>query len=378
MRERGLPGSFWPEPTQRALLQVVLGPAEEAGPRWRALQPLDVTALPLGSFGLLPPLYERLAQVAPHDPQLPLLQGTHRSTWFRNQVLLEQLPRLLSALRDRGVEALLVGGAAAAARWYAPGLRPVRPLELIVPAAHVPVAREACAAAGWRPAGRHRSFVRFVGAGNAPLIVHSDVPAPLAGRLGTGAYDVLRASAVDLPALPGGPLVLDVADELLLICATGARSAMRGSCQWLIDVHGALSSEAPPQADVLVARARRFGVAEALRATLAYLADVSGSALVDYDHAVAGIRGTPRERLAFLLSAAPSGRLAGAGDLLASHVRASAGDPLARVAAGLPRHLQEAWETEGLAETLGLALRKAVRRVRAQAGPSARNRSASS
>src|SRR5205823_8944901 len=51
-------GSFWPTPTQRALMEVSIGPAEEAPARWQALQPLEVTTLETGSFGLLPLLYE--------------------------------------------------------------------------------------------------------------------------------------------------------------------------------------------------------------------------------------------------------------------------------------------------------------------------------
>ena len=132
---RGRPrGSFWPSATQRALLEVGLGPEAKAPERWRALQPLDVTTLETGSFGLLPPLYERLHELLPDDPQLPRLFGTYRSVWYRNQLLLERLAVLLPLLRQRaGVQPLLVGGMSALLRWYPRlGLRPVPLLELIV------------------------------------------------------------------------------------------------------------------------------------------------------------------------------------------------------------------------------------------------------
>src|SRR4029077_17880911 len=61
-------GAFWPSATQRALMEVGLGRQERASECWRALQPLDVTALETGSFGLLPALYERLREDGPDGP----------------------------------------------------------------------------------------------------------------------------------------------------------------------------------------------------------------------------------------------------------------------------------------------------------------------
>lgn len=382
MRERGVPGSFWPGPTQRALLRATLGPADEAASRWEALLPLDVTTLPTGSFGLLPLLYERLTEVAPDEPQLARLLGTYRSTWYRNQLLLDALARLLQRLRESELDALVVGGAVALRRWYpGPGSRPVAPLELIVPAAGVPGVRAACIAAGWRPAGARRSFVRFVGHGSAPLIVHVGVPAPLAGRLGrTGAYETLRVRGIELPALEGAPRVLDPADEFLLTCASGAGTGLRGSCQWLLDAHHVLASDAPPPLEMLLTRARAFGVVEPLRATLLYLARVPGTPCAgEYARELSATRGDSRDRIAFLLAGAPAGRFAGGSRLLAAHVRASADEPLHRVVRGLPRHLQETWETRSVAETLRMGLRKIVRLLRSPPqSASARNRSASS
>lgn len=380
MRERGVPGSFWPDPTQRALLQVVLGPPDKSVERWRALQPLDVTTLPPGSLGLLPILYERLAELAPDEPQLSLLHGTYRSTWYRNQLLLDRLARLLPRLRERKVEALVVGGAAAVRRWYpALGSRPVSSLELIVPPNAFSLVNALCLASQWTPADARSSFVRFVDDSGSSLLVHAGAPPSLAGRLDRkDAYVALRARAVELPALEGEPLVLEPADDCLTLCAAGASTAMQGNCQWLIDVHHLLASESPPTHDLLLARARRFGVVEPLRATLAYLTKVLGTTEIDeYTRLVADTRGNSRERLAFLLAGAPAGRLAGGTQLLAAHLRATANDPLSHVVRGLPRHLQEAWQTTSPAETLRVAFRKTVRLVRPPAQP-ARNRSASS
>ena len=309
------PGSFWPDARQRALLQIVLGPAEQAAERWHALQPLDLSRLPTGSFGLLPLLYERLNAVAPDEPQLPLLHGTYRSTWYRNQLLLDRLGNLLPQLRDRGVDALLVGGGAAVRRWYpALGSRPVSPLELIVPADALAAVREACLASDWRPAGAGPSLARFVYQGAAPLVVHLGAPAPMAGPLGPQqGYVALREHALELPELDGTPLVLDPVDELLRICALGARFVLPPTCQWLIDVHQLLTSADRPPVEGLLERARRFRVVEPLRSTILYLGELLEPAgrIDDYVQPLAAARRNRRERIAFRLAGVHIGRLTG-------------------------------------------------------------------
>jgi hypothetical protein len=362
-----VPGSFWPDATQRALLQVALGPAEQAAGRWHALQPLDVSELPAGSFALLPLLYERLAAIAPDDPQPPLLHGIYRSTWYRNQLLLDRLAHLLPSLRAHGADALVVGGAAAVRRWYrALGSRPVSPLELIVAPDTVPLVRAASVDAGWRPAGARPWLVRFVGEGETALVVHAGAPAPLAGPLGPArGYDALRERARKLTGTDGDPLVLDPADELLRLCATGARTVLPPSCQWVIDVHQLVSSREAPPVEWLLARARRFCVLEPLRAALLYIAETLETAgLDDYLQALEDARGNRRERIAFRLAGLPGGRLTAPAQLVAAHLQASADGPLSRAVTRLPRHLQETWRTESPARAMAMGLRKTARLLR--------------
>lgn len=360
-------GSFWPDPVQRGMLQVALGPSEKAAGRWAALQPLDIGSHPTGSFAVLPPLYERLASVAPDDPQLPLLHGTYRSTWYRNQLLLDRLARLLPLLSADGVDALVVGGAAAARRWYTSlGSRPFTALELIVPSGAGSNVRGACIAADWRPAGSGPWHARFVGEGSAALVVYAGAPAPLAGPLGPErAYDVLRGRARELSAAEGGQLVLDPADELLRLAATGARTVLPPSCQWLVDAHRLLSSEEAPPVEELIRRAREFRVLEPLRATVLYLAETLETPGIDrYVRALTGARGNRRERLAFQLAGAPAGRLTAPAQLVAGHLHASADGPLSRAVTRLPHHLQETWRTESPGEAVALGLRKGTRLLR--------------
>jgi hypothetical protein len=360
-------GSFWPRERQRRLLQVALGPPDEAAARWQALQPLDVGELPTGSFAILPPLYERLATVAPDDPQLALLHGTYRSTWYRNQLLLDGLARLLPPLADRGVVPIVVGGADAVRRWY-PGLgsRPVAPLELVVEPDAVSLVREACLAGGWRPAGSTPALARFVGEANAPLLVHPGAPSSLAGPLGAQrGYEALRERARTATCGDHEHLVLDAADELLRLCAAGARTVLPSSVQWLVDVQRLLASGDAPPVERLHERARLFRVVEPLRATLLYLADVlEQPGLDEYLESLTRLRGNRRERLAFRLAGVPGGRLVGPAQLVAAHLQASADEPVSRAVTRLPRHLQDTWRTTGPRETVAVGLRKTSRLLR--------------
>jgi hypothetical protein len=374
-------GSFWPTPTQRALLEIALGPVDRASGRWQALQPLDLTALETGSFGLLPLLYERLRDVVPDEPQLPRLFGTYRSIWYRNQLLLDRLAVLLPLLRQRaGVEPLLVGGVSALLRWYPRlGLRPVPQLELIVEAEAAGEAVKVSTYAGWRPRGRTRSATILRDSAGRVLVVHHGVPPEVVGPLRVGGFSVLREHAVELGGVEGKPLVLDATDELLYACALGMRKVPVQTCQWLVDVQRILHSAEGP--DSLLERARGVRLVTHVRATLGYLAAVADSEVI-YEHA-ATFDAEPvggRDRLAFALAGTGGNRRAGAAQVLALYLRATANEPVLRAIVRLPRHLQERWGASSLASVPLVALRKTLRHLDPQTKPPAseRNRSASS
>jgi Uncharacterised nucleotidyltransferase len=382
---RGRPrGSFWPSATQRALLEVGLGPEAQASERWRALQPLDVTTLETGSFGLLPPLYERLQEVAPEDPQLPRLFGTYRSVWYRNQLLLERLAVLLPLLRERArVRPLLVGGMSALLRWYPRlGLRPVPLLELIVEREVAGDAVQVSTYAGWRPSSEARFSTTLRDESERVLVIHHGAPPAVLGPLGAAdGTHALRGRAVELDEADGTPLVLDPADELLFICATGARTVPVQTCQWLVDAYRLLQSSEAPDPKALLELARRAHLVAHVRATLHYLAELTA------DHRLSGYVSAfdaepvqRRDRVAFALAGVGGSRLAGTAQMLGAYAQATADEPPLRAVTGLPRHLQERWGADSLAGVPVLAVKKALRLGSPQARPPApdRNRSASS
>lgn len=376
-------GSFWPSGTQRDLLEVALGPEERAAPRWQAMQPLDVTTLETGSFSVLPPLYERLREVAPDDPQLPRLFGTYRSVWYRNQLLLERLATLLPLLRQRaGVQPLLVGGMSALLRWYPRlGLRPVPQLDLIVEPSLAADAAKVSTYAGWRLIRQANLLTRLRDESGRLLVIHHGPPLSIAGPLGEEALGLWRHRALELSQVEGMPLVLDSADELLFICGFGARATIPPTCQWLLDVRHLLGSGLTSPPEDVIERARSLHLVEPLRATLAYLAEICDEDLSQ--ELLPGLekqRTSRRDRLAFRLAGAGGSRVVPPAHVLAVHLQATADDPLHRVVTGLPHTLQQSWGARGLLQVSGLALKKTARLFGAegQKGAAERSRSASS
>lgn len=380
-------GSFWPTERQEALLRVTVGWRDQAVARWHALQPIDVRAIESGSFCLLPLLYERLSEAGEQDPQSLLLLGTYRSTWYRNQLVLDRASELISELGQRGVEPVVVGGAALVSRWYPRlGSRPIAQLEIVVdPAAAVP-AREAAIAARWRPAGRSRTFGRFVDAGGRTLVVHEGAPQLLTGPLGgTLGYAVLRQAATPRDVGDVRVLAFQPADELLLCAALGARTTTPPTIQWLVDIVQVMTSPERPDPALVVSRARAFHVVEPLRETIAYLSgtlDVQG--LDEYAHALAPVHVPARDRIAYRLGGARIGLAGGLPLTLSAHLRATADDPPWHVAVTLPRHLQQVWGVPTLRELPNAAwgrIRRSVADRRTQPAEkidSERNRSVSS
>jgi hypothetical protein len=364
-------------------MQVALGPAEQAAARWQALQPLDVTTLETGSFGLLPLLYERLRDVAPDEPQLPRLFGTYRAVWYRNQLFLDRISVLLPLLRQRApVQPLLVGGTSALVRWYPSlGLRPLPQAELIVEREAAAETVKVSTYAGWRPAAETRSSTVLRDETGRILVVHHGPPAAMVGPLGEDGLTAIRERALELPSVEGAPLVLDPADELLYACATGARAVNVPTFQWLIDVDRLLRAPDASDPGTLLERASRVHLVAPVRAVLHYLAAVNGDDVMSdhlavFDAASVG----RRDRIAFALAGVGGNGLAGGAQVLANYLQATAEDAPLRAAVRLPRHLQERWGAKTLAEVPVLAVRKALRLPRSQARASApeRNRSASS
>jgi hypothetical protein len=326
VRRRGLSGSFWPTPTQESLLRLVLGGDELVAARWRALQPLDIDTLDVGSFCLLPHLFVRLQRALPDEPLLPRLAGTYRSTWYRNQLQLERLAGVVGELRTRGVDPIVFGGITLAARWYPqPGLRPIPQVDAVVSPGGGDIARDGMAALGWRPAGGGRGSDRYVNDESFVLVLHDGIPAGVAGPLDRrAAFASVCEAAPEHEFQNARVRILDAADELVFACALGARTLVPPTVQWLIDA-ACLLDRGGIDLDRVVARSLLLRVAAPMVDTLAYLEAVAPSS-VPGPLQEAFRRRPPgrRDRYAYRLAGAGDSPFGGLPPALAHHLRATA------------------------------------------------------
>jgi hypothetical protein len=211
------------------------------------------------------------------------------------------------------------------------------------------------------------------------LVVWDGIPQLLAGPVPRAeAYAEIHPSELDHD-LGVRVRVLQPVDELLHICAFGARTAVPPSIQWLLDTAMLLAAPVRPATEEVVERARRFRLTDQVRETVAYLVQVCDVTSLDRDlAALSAERVPPRNRTAYRLGGYGIDRLGGLPLTLASHVQATSSEPIWRAIARLPRHLQEAWELDRVRRVPSVAFKKAARRVRRRSVERQRKTSTSS
>ena len=382
MRLPGLIGSFWPTPAEEALLQVALLPGDRAERAWRRVRPrLDLDRMPPQPLRLMPLVWQGLAALGIDDPLLPRLRGLYRRAWATNQVQLAGLRSMLGVLSERGIETMLLKGAALLARYRLdPGIRPMSDVDVLVPRKR---AREAAATLG-----RH-GWAPIREAAEAPMarLMDRTHGLPLQGPSGQDG-DLHWQVSGDL-VLPGTPEassdamwrdaqplewdgrathVLAPPDQLLHVCVHGARGHSSAHLQWVVDAALLLRSEPEIDWDAMRSRATMLQSTLVLRDALTYL-ERSGLAPIPGEVARALRRARPssREALATRANGVQSLRLGVFPQTMARFLRETAGRGPARTAAALPDYLRRAWLLDSPWEIPGRATGKVLRRLRRQA-----------
>ena len=116
------------------LLRALLGQGQEVIDAWNEWQDgFDLSAIDPNGYALLPQLYRQLRQR--HVPEISLskLKGIYRHTWCKNQVIRTRMARACSLLYERGIDCLLLNGAALTTT-LGLGLVPLHKFEFLVPA----------------------------------------------------------------------------------------------------------------------------------------------------------------------------------------------------------------------------------------------------
>ena len=362
-------GNYWPTPDQELLLRASLLPGPAAAEAWSELRPrIDLDDIDSGSQRLFPLLYRNLHRQGIDASWWPKLKGMYLHTWSRNYMLFHHAGLLLDHLARAGIPTLLLKGAALVHTYYDgdPGLRPMNDLDLAVPATKATQAAEVLRHAGW--SARYTitpSFLRikhagaFEGGGGRDCDLHWHV---FEECCRPGDDDDLWQASREIEFSGRRTRVLSPSDQLLHVCAHGAKWADEPGIRWIADAMLVLAT-APIDWPRVVEQARRRRYVIRMRETLGFLharmmAPVPESVLD-------ALAAQPVSRLERFESRILQREHLLLGQLLlywCHHRRAHDGGALS-AALTFPDYLQHAWGFATLREVPAGALARAARRI---------------
>jgi len=165
-----LAATLWPSPRQERLLAVAFAPENQARTAWETVRAeLDIDRLEDGSYAVMALVYRRLESWNDANPLVARFKSIYRHTWYRSNLLLEGLERVLSVAVGLGIPVVVAGPPRLLVRSYRdPGLRPSSRIDLIVPAdRHTPLA-DALVRDGWEERSpRDRGAILWLQRGDA-------------------------------------------------------------------------------------------------------------------------------------------------------------------------------------------------------------------
>jgi hypothetical protein len=329
-----------------------------------------------GSYRLLPLVYRNLTGEAARVPQWITLKGIHRQAWSRNQVLFHQVRPLVDELRRDGIPVLLLKGAALALRVYPDaGCRPMRDVDVLVPATAARALLLKLESTGWkiscwRPPGFPESFFRFLHAAGfeapdgARVDLHWHALSLCCHR---SADDLFWRFSEPLDFLDIPVRTCNATEHLLQICTHGVMWSPVPPVRWAADAVLLLRSPQPVDWERLIRTACDFDLVPYLHSALAFLrreldAPVPAEALDRLERAPS----TRSAALEFARDADPPAPRTAWQDLLCfySRWRRSLGGarPLLHPS-GFVRHLQYAFQADDPLALAGRLARSAVERV---------------
>ena len=373
--------AFLPTLQQELLLQAALfsgDDARSAFTEWVSSANLD--RLDAGSFRLLPALHLNLKTLGVTHALTPRLLSVYRSTWYRNQILLNRAASVIRMLAEHAIDSVLLKGAALASGVYGdPGARPMADVDLLVRRGDVRAAADLLRATGWNPwpPVSARTLDSFLGTKHA--ISFRDG----AGReldLHRHVFFRNRVEALDdalwdrsQPTTVGGvpARILAPEDLLLHVVIHGADWNAVPPVRWVADALGVVRNAPGLDWDLVVktARMRRFVLASL--AGLEYLARVFYARVPpEVLSALRALPVSPLEAEDHALRSRLPGLLGMARRVLLDYafILPEKSTPFAARVAGFPRFLRDRWFLDSFGQMPGYAVRSIVRRARRRTG----------
>ncbi|MCC7009824.1 MAG: nucleotidyltransferase family protein [Acidobacteria bacterium] len=268
----------WPTAEQDALLRAALLDGDDARAAWRTWErTAGFPEIDEGSVRLLPLVYRNLTRLGVSSPLTAELKGVHRRSWYKNQVLFEEVARVLSALHGAGILTVLLKGVPLALTCYPDeACRPMADVDVLVRPTDTGPALRVLRAAGWQPStdppawpAEPRNAWTFVDREARQLDLHWRV-----FRVGYASDDELWAAAEALEVRGVRTLALCPTDQLLHVIAHGIVWNPVPSIRWIADATLLVRARGPAiDWDRLLAEGQRRGLLLTLERGLRYLAD---------------------------------------------------------------------------------------------------------
>jgi hypothetical protein len=296
------------EPSE-LLLKTALwkGPAaRQAGLRW--LESAKIETVSTGTRRLLPLAYDSLLREGVEHAFMPLMKGIKRHTWFVNRLLFRGADPVVTALRQAGVEVMILKGAPLAIAYYRDfALRSMSDIDLLVRFESARAAVHLLVEMGWTPELSLTGLDRHLRYDNArhfskqekeKIDLHWHL---LPFCVGPHADDSFWEGSREMQFESNTVRALNPADQLLHTCVHGAEWGRAATVQWIADAMVILRETPDLDWDRLLKQARLRELTLCMREALRYMnstfeAPVPRQVLRDLDSA----RVTPREERRYL------------------------------------------------------------------------------
>ena len=258
-------------------------PALQAWQEWKAS--VDLDDIDPGSLRLLPLLHRNLSELGVEDALMGRFRGIHRLTWYRNHTMFRDMAAVVSSLQDIGLPTMILKGAALIVLHYRDhGLRPVGDVDVLVPTKDASAALDLLTRSGWASKRLqppklltetylvHKHGVVLRDGAGQQFDLHWHV---LIDSCGANADEEFWEDAIAVKLEDVSTHALNPTDQLLHVCAHGARWETPPVIQWPADAMTVIRTAEPgidwPRLLRLVEKHR---LVLPLRGTLTYLRDV--------------------------------------------------------------------------------------------------------
>ncbi|HYC00516.1 MAG TPA: nucleotidyltransferase family protein [Candidatus Limnocylindrales bacterium] len=281
--------SCWPTPAQQDLLLAALAEPARALPAWQRCREHARSTREVGELRLLPLIDVNLRRAGVAEEDLAYARAQRRKATVANEILFRGLAPVVAALRERGIETILLKGVALSLRHYEqPGVRPMGDVDVLVSPRNAEQAVATLLELGFAPktplSARRIELIHaedFADARGRHIDLHWRLYPQRREEIGgNGTGDELwsRSRPVELCGVPAR--VMSAADELLHVIVHGLHWSPQATLRWASDAAAiAKSTSEAVEWEVFVAEAQRLRFVAPARDGLDYLADVVGIAV---------------------------------------------------------------------------------------------------